>query len=34
MPENSRSGKACVICAILASDWGRIAGPPSPPDET
>src|SRR3990170_2514469 len=30
-PENARSGNALVICAILASDCGRIAGPPSPP---
>ena len=34
IPENSRSGNACVIWAILASDSGRIAGPPMPPDET
>ena len=34
MPENSRSGNACVICDTFASDCGRIAGPPSPPLET
>src|SRR5579859_7671926 len=34
MPENSRSGKAFVICDIFASDSGRIAGPPNPPLET
>ena len=27
-------GKRLVICAILASDSGRIAGPPSPPLDT
>src|SRR5688572_21154871 len=34
IPENCLSGKACVICAILASESGRMAGPPSPPLET
>ena len=34
IPENSRSGKAFVSSAILASDWGRMAGPPRPPDAT
>ena len=34
MPENDLSGNARVICDILASDSGRIAGPPRPPLET
>src|SRR5439155_22785254 len=34
MPEKLLLGKACVICDILASDSGRIAGPPRPPVET
>src|SRR5688572_23099948 len=34
MPENARSGKACVMRAMFASDIGRMAGPPSPPLET
>src|SRR3954471_3704201 len=34
MPEKLLSGKALVSCDILASDNGRIAGPPSPPLET
>ena len=34
MPEKLFSGKARVICDILAMDSGRIDGPPSPPLET
>src|SRR5713101_4615706 len=34
MPEKAFSGKAFVICAILASESGRIAGPPRPPVAT
>ena len=34
MPEKLLSGNAVVICAILASDSGRIAGPPRPPYDT
>src|SRR3990170_1498515 len=34
IPEKLLSGNALVSCAILASDNGRIAGPPSPPLET
>ena len=34
MPENSLSANALVICDILCSESGRIAGPPSPPEET
>ena len=33
MPENAPSGNALVICAILAIDSGKIAGPPRPPEE-
>src|SRR3954467_690899 len=32
--EKARSGKAWHIFAMLASESGRIAGPPSPPLET
>jgi hypothetical protein len=34
IPEKLFSGNARVICAILAMDWGRMAGPPRPPLET
>ena len=34
MPEKLLPGNAVAICAILASESGRIAGPPSPPKET
>ena len=34
MPEKLFSGNAFVICAILARERGRIAGPPRPPVET
>src|ERR1035437_2942545 len=34
MPEKLLSGNACVSCDILASDNGRIAGPPRPPVDT
>ena len=34
MPEKLFSGNARVICAIFASDSGRMAGPPRPPVET
>src|SRR4029453_1930700 len=34
MPEKLFSGKARVISDILASDSGRIAGPPRPPLDT
>src|SRR4029450_12093483 len=34
IPEKLLSGNACVIWDILASDCGRIAGPPRPPLET
>ena len=34
IPEKLLSGNACVSCDILASDRGRIAGPPRPPVET
>ena len=33
-PEKLFSGNARVICAILASDCGRMAGPPRPPLDT
>src|ERR1700741_4408702 len=34
MPENWASGKGLVSWDILASDNGRMAGPPRPPEET
>src|SRR5438445_9192244 len=34
MPEKLLPGNACVSCEILASDSGRIAGPPRPPVDT
>ena len=34
IPEKLLSGNAWVICAIFASESGRIAGPPSPPLDT
>src|SRR3954471_14131964 len=34
IPEKLRSGNAFVSCAILASESGSIAGPPSPPLDT
>src|ERR1019366_1340060 len=34
MPEKLMAGNACVMAAILASEMGRIAGPPRPPLDT
>src|ERR1017187_9926848 len=34
MRDNARSGKGDLIDAIIATDFGRIAGPPNPPLDT